>query len=142
MQKIVQNDKKLFVMLYISGTIHHMIVIYDTDVENDNISRGFFSYFFKFLIFWFNRVVKGQKTVQNDKKFCVSHSMSQKPYVILLSFMLQMCKMIMSPGVFSILKFWFSGLSWCRNGKEFSGLPGGRKGKEWSHNLNLWYICM
>ena len=129
MQKIVQNDKKLFVMLYISGTIHHMIVIYDTDVENDNISRGFFSYFFKFLIFWFNRVVKGQKTVQNDKKFCVSHSMSQKPYVILLSFMLQMCKMIMSPGVFSILKFWFSGLSWCRNGEEFSGLPGGKKGQ-------------
>ena len=48
----------------------------------------FFFHFFKILIFWVVRGVKGQKTVQNDKK--------QEPYMIWLSFMVHMCKMIIS----------------------------------------------
>ena len=36
-------------MLHISGTIHHMIVIHGTHMENDNISRHFFFFFFKIL---------------------------------------------------------------------------------------------
>ena len=44
-----------------------MIVIYGTHVQNDNISRCF-SHFFKMLIFWVVRGVKGQKMVQNEKK--------------------------------------------------------------------------
>ena len=60
-EKMVQNDKKILsVVLSISGTIHHMIVIYITPVQNDNISGQFF-YFFKILIFWVVREVKGQK---------------------------------------------------------------------------------
>ena len=58
-----------------------MIMIFGTQVENDDISRCFF-HLFKILIF---RVVgggegriKGQETVQNDKKFCQSHSVSQE----------------------------------------------------------------
>ena len=62
-------------------TIHHMIVIYDTHVQSYNISRCFF-YFFKILIFWVVRRVKGQKMVQNDKKLCSSRSISQEPYII------------------------------------------------------------
>ena len=38
--KMVQNDKKLCAP--ISGTIDHMIVIFGTHVENDNISSYFF----------------------------------------------------------------------------------------------------
>ena len=58
--------------------------------------------FFIFLKFWFSgsKGVKGQKMVQNDKKFCLSRSRSQEPYIIWLSFMIHMCKIIISPGVF------------------------------------------
>ena len=59
-QKMVQNDKKLSVVLHISDSIHHMIVIFGTHLKNDDISRGFF-HFFKMLIFWVAQVLKGQK---------------------------------------------------------------------------------
>ena len=108
--KVQKNGPKwqkiMSIILYISGTIHHMIVIYGTHVWND-ISWHFF-HFFKSLIFWVVRRVKGQKTVQNNKKFCPYCSISQEPYIMWLSFMLHMCKMIISPGsFFIILKFWF-----------------------------------
>ena len=34
-------QKNMLVVLHISGTIHHVIVIYGTDLLNDNISRHF-----------------------------------------------------------------------------------------------------
>ena len=46
----------LFVALHISGTIHHMIVIYGPFVQNDDISR--YSFHFKILIFQVIREVK------------------------------------------------------------------------------------
>ena len=59
------------------------------------ISPGvFFFHFFKIL---------------NNKRFCLSRSISQEPYIMWLPFMVRMCKMIISPGVFSyfkILIFW------------------------------------
>ena len=86
--------------------------------------------------------------VQNNK-FCLSRSISQEPYIIWLSFMVYICKMIISSGVFFIFsKFWFSRLSW------------GWKDKKWpkmtkipvccslyfrnhiAYDLNLWYTCM
>ena len=74
------------------------------------IPSRFFFYFFKILIFWIDRGVKRQKTVQNGKKkLCLLRSISQEPYIIWLSFMVQICKMIISPGVsfnFKILIFW------------------------------------
>ena len=42
--------------------------------------------------------------VQNDKKLCLSCSISQERYIIWLSLMVQMCKMIISPGVFFNVK--------------------------------------
>ena len=68
------------------------------------ISSGVFSIFREILIFWVHRWIKGQKTVQNDKKLCLSHSISQEPYITWLSFMVQMCKMIISAGVFFNVK--------------------------------------
>ena len=68
--------------------------------------------------------------------------------IIWLSFMVQVCKMIISPGIFSMLQFWFSRLS------------RGWKGKKWpkmskisvrrtlyfrnhiSYDLHLWYTYM
>ena len=51
-QKMAQKDKKFVPrVLYISGSIHHMSVIFGTRVLNDDISRYFF-HFLKILIFW------------------------------------------------------------------------------------------
>ena len=38
--------------------------------------------------------------VQNDKTFCLPCSISQEPCIIWLSFVVHMCKMMISPGVF------------------------------------------
>ena len=63
-----KSQKIPSVGLHISGSIHHLIGFYGTHVLNNNISRHYF-HVFKILIFWVHRgVVKGQKTVQNDKK--------------------------------------------------------------------------
>ena len=73
--------------------------------------------------------------VQNDKKFCLWHSVSQEPYIIWLSFMLHLCKMIMSPGSFFIFsKFWFLGL--LGRGKRAKNGPKWQKIK--SVALHIW----
>ena len=64
----------------------------------------FFSFFLNILIFWVHRGVKGQKTFRNDKKLCLLCSISKERYIIWLSFMVQMWKMIISPGVFFYVK--------------------------------------
>ena len=45
----------------ISGTVHHMIVIFGTHILNADVSRCFFSFFFLILIFRAVRGIKGQK---------------------------------------------------------------------------------
>ena len=40
--------------------------------------------------------------VKNDKKFCLSYSITQESYLIWLSFMVHICKMIISPS----FNFW------------------------------------
>ena len=80
-KKGLKMKKILSVTLHISGTMHHMIIIYGTLMENDNISRSFFL-FFKILIFWVVRGVKWQNMAQNEKKLCLSCSISQEPYII------------------------------------------------------------
>ena len=73
----------------------------------DNISRCCF-HFLKILIFWIVMGLKGQKMAQNDKKFRLLRLVSQEPYIIWLSFMIHMCKMIISLAVvlfFQILIF-------------------------------------
>ena len=55
-QKMAQDDKTFCLLHFISGTIHHMIVIYGPFVQNDDISR--YSFHFKILIFQVIREVK------------------------------------------------------------------------------------
>ena len=55
-------------IIWLSFMVHMFKVI---------ISPGvffFFNYFFKILLVFVVRLVKGQKTIQNYKKFCLSHS--------------------------------------------------------------------
>ena len=125
--------------------LHHLIIVFETH----DISRHFFD-FFKILIFQVVREVKGQKMVQNDKKFCPLYFISQEhtlydchlwctcvndnisilgkngpkwqkilsvslyltnptSYYWVLWFLIHMCKMMISPAVFFIIKnfdFW------------------------------------
>ena len=72
--------------------------------------QGFFSFFQNFA-FSSCYGVKGQKMAQNDRNFCPLYSIFQEPYIIWWLFMVHMCKMIISPGVFFMFsKFWYSGL--------------------------------
>ena len=87
------------VALHISWLIHHMIAISGALVLNYDISRDFF-HFIKILIFWVVGRVKGQKMVQNEKKLCLSRSISQESYIIWFSFMVHICKMVLSTGIF------------------------------------------
>ena len=63
----------------------------------------FFLHFFEILIF---RVDSGvQKImVQTYKKFSLPRTVSQKSYIIWLSFVVNKCKMIISPGFFSFFE--------------------------------------
>ena len=58
---------------------------------------------------------------QKDKIFCLSHSISQKLYLIWLWFFVHLCKMIISPGVFFIFFFSFH--------FDFLGSYGGKRAK-------------
>ena len=89
-------------MLHISGIIH-MLLMFKMIIPP--------CVFFIFSKFWFSRLLGGQQIAQNDKKFCLSCSIYQEPYVIWSLFLVCKCKMIISPGVFffyffKILIFW------------------------------------
>ena len=47
---------------------------------------GFFSHFFKILIFWVEGLIKGQKMVQNNKKFCHVPYPGYEPPPLILEF--------------------------------------------------------
>ena len=86
------------------------------------ISRCFFFIFiFSNFHFWVVSGVKKQKMALNDKKFCLSHSKSQEAYTIWSWFLMNICKILTSPGpffyFFKILIFWI--------------ILGVYKGKEW-----------
>ena len=69
--------------------------------------------FLPILIFEVNSEVKRQKMAQNNKIFCLSHSISQDLCLVWLWFLVHMYKMI-SPASFLIFsKFWFFGGFFC-----------------------------
>ena len=75
--------------------------------QNDYMSRMFFPFFQNFDFSGVRRV-KGQKTVQSDKKLWLLRSISQEPCILYMSFKVHMCKMIISLDVsFIFKKFWF-----------------------------------
>ena len=96
-KKTVQNDKKFCLLQSITEKTY-MIWLSFMVIS----STAFFFYFFKILILWVHSGLKGLKTVYNDKTFCLSHSISQEPYIIWLWFLIHMCKMMISPANFFI----------------------------------------
>ena len=92
-------------------------VIWRTDLRNRTSSLSFmvhlcemrkypglffFFFFFNFFKIFIFRIFRGkrEKMDQTDKKLCLSCLISQGPYIIWSSFMVHMCKMIISPGIF------------------------------------------
>ena len=132
----------------VSQELYIIWLSFMVDICKMVISPGVFFYFFKILIFRLHRGVKGQKMVQNDKKFCLLRSISQEPYIIWLSFMVQMCKMIISPGAFfsfKILIFWvvrrLKGQKWPKMTKIFVCRTLYFR-NHISYDVDLWYTCM
>ena len=101
---MVQNDKTFCPLHSISEEPHIIWLSFIFVYYQMIISSGIFSIFLKIFIFWVHRGVKGQKTVRNDKKLCLLCSISQEPSIIWLSFVVQMCKIIISPGAFFNVK--------------------------------------
>ena len=102
------------VTCHISGTVYHMIMIL-VHLCKIVISPGVFSFFlFQILIFWAVREVKG-KRVKNSPKWKwqlnILNAISNEPYSIWSWFLVHLCKMMISRGVFffSFSKFWFLG---------------------------------
>ena len=91
---------------------HRNIIVYDHDFWYTCVKWWYLQviFFFKILIFCVVSGVKWQKMAQNHKIFWLLHFISLKPYIIWLSFMVHLCKMMMSPGVVVIFKkiviFW------------------------------------
>ena len=56
---MAQNEENMSPLFHISGSIHHMIVIFGTHVENDDISRCFFFFFFFIILIFL--VVRGSE---------------------------------------------------------------------------------
>ena len=65
--------------------------------------QGGGGYFLKVLILWVVSGVRRQKISQNEKNFCLSHSLSEESFFIIFSFIVHICKMIKSQGIFFIL---------------------------------------
>ena len=73
----------------------------------------FFSFFFLFFLrFSFFRLLGGKRAKNGSRwQKNLVNFISQEPYITWLSFMVHLCKMMISPSVFFIFsKFWFSGL--------------------------------
>ena len=103
--KMTQNDKSFCLshLIYLEPYIIIWSSSYDlhlwyTCMSKRIISPGIFFFFFNsFSKFWFS------------VSFCLSHSISQEPYIKWLWFLVHMCKMMISPVNFFIFQnfdFW------------------------------------
>ena len=90
----------------------------DMYLKKDNISRHFFHFFVKILIFVIIKRqrggggggLKGDEMAQNDQKFCLSHCVSQELYIIWLWFLVHTCEMMISPANFLFFKILIFGV--------------------------------
>ena len=132
---IVRGAGEKFCLLYtISREPYIMWLSFMVYICKMVISPGFFFHFFKILVLQIVSAVKWQKVTQSDKKLYLLLSLSQEPYIIWLSVMVHMCKMIICKMIkfsgvfFNFSKFWFS---------KFSGGGRAKNGAKWQKNLTV-----
>ena len=105
-QKMAQNREKACPHC-IWGTIHAVVVIYGTLLQNYNTSRCFF-HFLEILILWAKNGVKGQKWPKS--RIELVRTVSQELHMLSWWFLVHLYKIIIPPGIFFIFwKFWFCG---------------------------------
>ena len=75
-------------------------IAYDHDFWYTCVKWWYLQAYFQFFKIWFFGL-KGKKRSKMTKN-CPSCFISQEPYIIWMSFMVHLCKMIISPGVFFI----------------------------------------
>ena len=99
-------------------TVKHIMVL-RAIVLNDDISRHCF-HFFGIFMFWAVKGVRGQKIIHNEKyQFYLSCAISQEQYSLWSWFLVHLCQMMISQGVFFIfLIFSFFRLLEVRKGKK------------------------
>ena len=148
---MVQNDNKICPSRSISQEPYIIWLSFVVHMCKMIISLGVFFIFSKYLFFVLLGGLKGKKWSKMTKKICLSGSISQEPYIIWLSFMVQMCKMIKSPGVFfkfKILIFWVArelkGEKVAQNEKNFClvYLIFQEPYIIWSSSMIHMYVCM
>ena len=111
---------------------------------------GFF--IFQILIFLIIKEVKRQKKAQNDKKLSLLCSMSQEPYIIWLSFIVNLCKI---DNIFrlcicfiKILFFWVgrggAGGKRAKNGPKLQKILSVSLYRRYqsSYDCGFWYTCV
>ena len=119
-------QKIMFVALYISGSIHHIIVIFGTHVQNDNISRCLF-HFFWILIFRVFRELKGKKWPQMKKILSLSlHISGTVHHMIVFWHTCLKWYLHLFSTFFKIVIFW-----------AFWG-----KGQKMTHNYQFWSVTL
>ena len=117
--KMAQNEKKFCLSRSISQELYIIWFLFMVRMCKMIISPGIVFIFSKFS---FPKLLGGkrEKRVKNDKNFCLSHYISQEPYIIWLLFVKHQCKMIISPGAFFIFsKFEAQRAKMAKNDKKF-----------------------
>ena len=143
---MVQNDKKFCLSCFLSQELYIISLSVMLHMCKMIISPGVFFSFSKFWFFGFLGV-KGQKTVQNDKKFCQLLFISKGPYIIWLSFLVDICKIIISSGVLFIFpRVSFSGtIGWGQKivqGEKKLCLLHSISQESSSYDCHLWCECV
>ena len=117
---MVQNDKKFSLLLSISQEPYIIWLSFMVPMCKIIISPGVF-FNFEILVFRVVRGLKGQKMAQNDKKFCLSYSVSQELYIIWLWFFWYACvKWLYLQQIFFIFQnFVFGVAQYLRNCRSY-----------------------
>ena len=79
---MVQNEKRFCLLNTVSQEPYIIWLSFVVDKRKMIICWGIFFHFFKILILWFVRGIKGQKMTQNDKNFCRLRLVSQESLFI------------------------------------------------------------
>ena len=130
--------------LYFMNYISYDLDLWYTCMYKRIIPPGIFLFLLNFFSkFWFlgslggwgegggGVLVKGQKITQNDKKFCLCHSVSQELYIISW-FLVHICKMMISQQLFSFSKILILGV--------FREVKGQKMTKSYQFQYVLLYI--
>ena len=94
----MKNKNYICHMLYLRDSIWSLFLGHLCTMM---ISLSTFPFFWNF-DFLVVSEVKGQRMTQKCQKFCLSCAISQEPYITWMSFLVNMCKIIISLGIFFI----------------------------------------